>query len=258
VWKKIDPAVQPDLEYTTWQKYIGEGVNPSIAGSADGKLAIVYKNETGMVVCAYSSNDGDSWLTSPIATGVYPDIYCYQGKFYASYINAGNLYVVNSTDGGATWGTATKINDQDGTVVAEENAVDINEGGLVWVDNRAGDKDIYYYQLIIPTPKPKLEASVTTGFGLGAKAVVKNTGAAEATNVTWVINVHGGLFDRDLKIATDSIASLAVDAEEPISTGLFFGLGAIIVTVTATCDEGSTATPATADGTQLIIFTIVK
>ncbi|RLI58750.1 MAG: hypothetical protein DRO67_10440, partial [Candidatus Asgardarchaeum californiense] len=39
------------------------------------------------------------------------------------------------------------INEEDGTVVAEENALDISSQGIVWTDSRNGNLDIYYAPL---------------------------------------------------------------------------------------------------------------
>ncbi|HVQ01468.1 MAG TPA: hypothetical protein VMT57_08140, partial [Candidatus Thermoplasmatota archaeon] len=43
VWKKIDPSVEADIEYTPYQLYVGEGTNPAIA-AFDNSTAIVYMN----------------------------------------------------------------------------------------------------------------------------------------------------------------------------------------------------------------------
>jgi hypothetical protein len=262
VWKEVVPAVQPDYEYTAFQKRVADGSNPAIAayGTNGQNVAIAYVNLTGAVRCVYSIDEGVTWTNSTIApAGSYPEIYAHRNKFYAAYINEGNLFVINSTDG-ATWGTPTKINNQDGTVVAEENSVDIHDGGIVWVDSRntnTTDKDIYYYQLFLPVPAPKLTITITPGFGIGVKAVVKNNGNAVGTDVDWEIKVIGGIFGRINKTASGTIASLAIGAEESISSDMILGLGSITITAKAICVD-STAPPQTKDGTQLFIFTSVK
>jgi hypothetical protein len=256
VWKKIDPAIEADIEYTPFQKYVGFGTHPAIAGENSGKIAIVYMTNDGKVNCTYSGNDGDAWSTVTVTTGTYPDIYYRYGKFYATYIDTGNLYIVNSTDG-AAWGTPTRINDVDGTVVAEENSVDLHEGGIVWVDSRGDDKDLYYQQIFPPIQRPDLVISIKSGIGLGVKADITNNGSAAATNVSWQIKVIGGPFTRVLTDKTGTIESIAVGATETVSTGMFFGLGKIAITANVDCDEGSSAQD-TGDGFQLIIITIVN
>jgi len=252
VWKKVVPAEEPDYEYTPYQATITNGTNPAIA-AYDIKVAIAYVDE-GNVKCIYSDDDGETWETSIIAaTGEYPDIYALRGAFWASYIDGGNLYVVNSTDGGATWNDPVQINDEDGTVVADENSVDIHEGGIVWTDSRGDFDNIYYYQLFEPIPEPKLEVTINTGWGLGASAVVQNIGDAPATNVEWHIIVTGGLLGLIDKDINGTILNLDVAAEETISSGIIFGFGAIEITATVQCSESSDNDAK--DGTQLIILT---
>ena len=45
--------------------------------------------------------------------------------------------------------TPVQMNDEDGTVVAEENCIDVHEAGIVWVDNRELNdyQNIYYAEL---------------------------------------------------------------------------------------------------------------
>ncbi|RLF53387.1 MAG: hypothetical protein DRN24_01035, partial [Thermoplasmata archaeon] len=149
IWKKIVPAEEPDYEYTPYQATIADGTNPSIA-AYDTNVAVVYMNNDE-VKCVYSTDDGNTWSAPvTISTGAYPDIYALGNVFVAAYVDNGDLYLTISSDGGATWSTPNKINDVDGTVVAEENCIDIHRGGIVWVDDRNEDYDIYY----MPLPSP--------------------------------------------------------------------------------------------------------
>ena len=91
----------------------------------------------------------------------------------------------------------------------------------------------------IVEPQPELEIGTITG-GFGIKASVKNIGDGPATNVAWTIELDGTLVFLG-KTTQDSIATLAVDGEEPIQTGLIFGIGKSNIMVSATCDEGSSA-----------------
>jgi PKD domain len=150
VWKRVNSSVEADIEFTPYQQYVAVGTNPEIAAFQQGSaidVAIVYV-DGGVVKCVYSSDDGSTW-SSPVtvATGSYPALCAVGNKLYCAYIDQGNLFLVTSDDGGATWSTAEQINDQAGTVSAEENAVDIHSAGIVWVDTRGADKDIYYAAL---------------------------------------------------------------------------------------------------------------
>ncbi|MCK4365420.1 MAG: PKD domain-containing protein [Thermoplasmatales archaeon] len=162
VWKKIVPAEQPDYEYTPYQDTIATGENPSIAAFDDGKggnVAVAYVDGSD-VKCIYSFDDGENWDTSTIGLGGYPDIYAIGDIFYCAYIYSGDLYLSTSDDGGEIWSTPEQINDEPGTVVAEENAVDLYSGGVVWVDERNADLDIYYASFEIGDPP---EAPTITG-----------------------------------------------------------------------------------------------
>jgi hypothetical protein len=152
VWKKIDPAVEADIEFTPYQDYVALGTNPSIEAFEDGgdtNVAVVYVNE-GNVECVYSSDDGETWETPvTVAAGSYPALRAIGKNLYCAYIDGGNLFLKISEDGGMTWGAAEQINDEPGTVVAEENAVDIHSSGIAWVDSRGADLDIYFAPLDI-------------------------------------------------------------------------------------------------------------
>jgi hypothetical protein len=66
---------------------------------------------------------------------------------------------------------------------------------------------------------------------LGITADVRNIGETNATNITWSINVTGGLFKRVNKMATGTIVSLAPGASVGISLDRFFGFGKILIVV---------------------------
>ncbi|MDH7507517.1 MAG: sialidase family protein, partial [Candidatus Thermoplasmatota archaeon] len=163
VWKKIDAAVEADIEFTPFQKYVADGKNPEIAAYVDGldyHVAIVYVDGSN-VKCVYSADDGETWSAPvTIAPGSYPALCAIGTKLYCTYIQGGNLYLVISEDGGETWGEAEQINNVEGTVSEEENAVDIHSAGIVWVDTRDGEKEIYFAALTgvnNPPYKPKIE-----------------------------------------------------------------------------------------------------
>jgi hypothetical protein len=147
VWKKMDATVEADIEFTPYQKYVADGTNPEIAAFQAGSaynVAIVYVDGSN-VKCVYSADDGTTW-SSPVtvAAGSYPALCVIGTKLYCAYIDGGNLFLKTSENGGETWSAAEQINDEPGTVSAEENSVDIHSAGIVWVDTRGADKEIYY------------------------------------------------------------------------------------------------------------------
>jgi len=242
------------------QEYLAfNATDPDV--SAKGNTVAVVYTQGGDVKCSASTNDGDDWtVTTTVATGAgYPSVYVTADKIYVAYVQDGNLSLVDSDDDGATWNTPVQINDQDGTVVAEPGTVDIGPLGVIWTDSRNGESDVYFEfkEIDPPIPEPKLELTINSGWGLGVSAVVKNIGEAVATDVEWTLKVLGGILGLINVEVTDTEASLAVGAELPISSGVFFGLGTIEIAVSAECAEEFSATGNT-DGTQLIIFTKVN
>jgi hypothetical protein len=166
VWKKIVPSEEPDYEFTPYQDTVADGENPTIAAYEDGGdyyVAIAYVDGND-VKCIYSDDDGDTWSNPvTVAPGSYPDIYAVGTTFYCAYIDGGNLYLKTSDTGGASWSAAEQINEVDGTVVAEENAVDMHAAGVVWVDERGNDYDIYYASIAGEPPSAPVITGETNG-----------------------------------------------------------------------------------------------
>jgi hypothetical protein len=76
---------------------------------------------------------------------------------------------------------------------------------------------------------------------------------SSSVQYAWTITVTGGIFDMINVELTDIIASLDVDDEVTVPTGIFFGLGPIEITVEARCTEGS-SDEITGAGTILIFW----
>ena len=165
VWKKIVPIEgdtdSTDIEFTPFNEYVGDGTNPAIAHSGNN-VAIVYMSGAN-ILCVYSSDDGENWDTVTIGPGSYPDICALGNTFQCAYVDGGDLYVISSSDGGANWGDPLQINDNDGSVVAAENSVDIHPAGIVWEDNRWGDIGVYYAEFGTPPSKPARPDGPTSG-----------------------------------------------------------------------------------------------
>ncbi|HEC82005.1 MAG TPA: M20/M25/M40 family metallo-hydrolase [Thermoplasmatales archaeon] len=80
---------------------------------------------------------------------------------------------------------------------------------------------------------PKLEITLTSG--LGVKATIKNTGDKDAADVTWSIQVEGGILDNINLSANDVITTLAAGDEIRVETKKHvIGVGQIKIKVTAT------------------------
>jgi len=92
---------------------------------------------------------------------------------------------------------------------------------------------------------------------IGVKATIKNTGDAAATNVSWSIKLTGGtIFFGGAKNGT--IAS--IDAAGGVGTAkipIVLGFGKTVIGVTATCDQGASASK-DQNATVLLILVLTK
>jgi len=85
-----------------------------------------------------------------------------------------------------------------------------------------------------------LDIGTITGGLFKVSAPIENTGSAAATNVQWTIALVGGAFIGGSSSGTEP--SIAAAGSVTVQSGLIIGLGSTTVTVTATCDEGSSDT----------------
>lgn len=232
-----------DIEVWPWQGYLGKGngdsTHPSVSASGSN-FVVVYMNNDNIygdwdIMCAYSHDDGETWETSVVAgehpvDETYPAVYISGNAVYVVYVKEGNLYLVKSEDGGATWGEPEQINDVDGSVVGEPGCVDVSQAGIVWTDNRNGNYDIYYAVL----PAPHLEISMS---GLiGVKVHIENTGSMSAKDIQWSVDVSGGLVLLN-KHAEGTIDALNPGESQDISV-MPIGIGKVTITASA---DGTTA-----------------
>ena len=239
VYKKIDPSIEPDIEYTEWQFYLDESdLYDCRYPDADGvgsNIYIVYCTNENVygnygIVMQYSNDNGETWtkvtvVDDPTADDLYPAIYAAGNTLYVVYVKSGNLYLVKSTDGGQTWSEPEQVNEVDGTVSMEEHAVDICSKGIVWTDTRNGNKDIYF----APLPAPIITISISGGFGV--KAILSNEGSEAAENLAWSVDLSGLVFIG--KHAEGTIDTLNPGDSVKVGPALVFGIGPTTITVSA-------------------------
>ncbi len=74
------------------------------------------------------------------------------------------------------------------------------------------------------------------------RAVIKNIGTLEATNVSCDVSVLGGMLRMIKVFANDTLDTLGVQQEKTVTANKIFGFGNIDVTVTATASYANIAT----------------
>jgi hypothetical protein len=246
-----------DIEVWPYYGYLETGASfdnrdPDIAISGSN-IVIVYMTNDNIfgawdIKCAYSTDDGDTWQFSMVAEAqqnqVNPAVAISGNSVVCGYASGGNLHIVKSENGGATWGEPEQLNEVDGTVVEQFGSIDLLSSGVVWTDSRNGGKDVYFAAMSAPIISVE---SVSGGFGVSA--VIKNSGTAAATNVPWTIDLVGGMILVGSH-ADETIPTLSPGGSETVKVGFVLGLGKTTITVTA---GGATKT---AEGTVLGPFVI--
>jgi hypothetical protein len=229
-------------------EYVAYGTDPDVATHGNN-VAVVYV-AGGNVVCSYSSYSateylpGFNWQTSTVASGASsPSLYMNANEVHCAYVKNGNVYKVVSEDRGATWGAPTQMNQEDGTVDPSPGSIDITEIGLVWTDTRNGAKDIYTSGATASLP---ILGVKSISKGMGVKAVIENTGTADAVDVDWSITIDASL----MILGRESGDKIDVPAGKTaeISSGFVLGFGPAAITVTAGDASGSES------GTVLLFF----
>jgi len=143
--------------------YVAEGTDPDVSGSGN-KIVVVYV-QGGDVKCSYATclkehDQTISWQTSTVATGAStPAVYMSGDSVLCAYVKDGNLYLKVSSDAGATWGEPQKLNEVDGKVVSEKGSVDVSSSGVVFTDNRDGNKDVYFASALSAPDTPTITGS---------------------------------------------------------------------------------------------------
>ena len=100
---------------------------------------------------------------------------------------------------------------------------------------------------IVITAGPSIEIGDITGGLFKVKAVIKNTGGGAATNISWKIELTGGLIILG-KVSTGTIPTIAAAGQATVSSKLILGFGKTVVKVTA-----DTATKSV-NATVLLVF----
>jgi hypothetical protein len=264
-----DAIQQSDMEQ--WKNEWGmfdttdqcNATKPIVSGSGSNAVVVYESDMNGNkdLLCSYTCDDGGTWIhetvvVNDVADEENPRVFVSGNDVYCLYTKEDNLYLSISEDNGATWGDALQVNDVNNSVETQWRTAEINKPFIVWSDSRNTDLDIYLDYTEEYTPPPHLTIKEVKG-GLGVTTVITNDGDSEAEDVEVTITVVGGILGRINVEKTFNESSLSVGDELELATGLFLGLGALEITITAIALDANTASTVK-DGTQLLIFTKVN
>jgi hypothetical protein len=169
VWKRdFSDMLEGDSDIITVESTINVEY-PTICANNDNIIVVLQSDDTGNddLVCFYSMNGGDSWDQSTVVNTVddeiAPDISFIGSQAACVFVKNGDLYLVQSDDGGATWSSPSKVNDETGTVIQEYRTADTCPGAVVWSDERNDNPDVYFETLGDSPAKPSKPEGPTSG-----------------------------------------------------------------------------------------------
>jgi len=251
------------FDFGVWEEYEGYPIHPGVgegiisSGSDLTNIDISAQNgnillvaETGDEVICYRSNDGLQTVETSVIAGSgasYPRIiHTEDNTAVCLFTRDNNVFTSITNDGGQTWNTPVQINDEDGTVIADEKMTDISPLGAVWTDDRIGDQNIFFDVPGVAVPIIQID-SIAGGFGVSATII--NDGTADAENIPWSITLEDGFVLLGGE-TTGEIPILAAGDSVTISTGLILGFGSSTIKVSVGGAQKQTS------GTVLLFFVI--
>jgi len=160
--------------------------------------------------------------------------------------NSGSVYVFTGT--GNTWTEGQKLLASDGASVDWFGfSIALDGDTALFAASQDDDNGFNSGSAYIFT---RFHLTFDTTGGLGVKAVIKNNGTSDVTDIPWQIHVEGGMLGMINKTVNGTV-DIPAGKSVTVKTGMLLGFGAISI-VARVADEEQTAT-----GTQIIIFSMV-
>jgi len=207
-------------------EYVANGTDPDVSAFGN-KVYIVY-NQNGTVKCSYSTAESGyephfHWQVSTVASNgaTCPAVYAYGDKIICAYAKDGNLFIVISEDGGASWGVPSQINEVNGTVAEEAGSIDLYDVGVVWTDTRNGAEDIYF--ALLSGNEGFFIPQIHISGGYGVTILIENLGNLSKQDIWWTVTL-----DAFYLSAGVTHGNVSLDAYDSIEIRIpVFGFGKI-------------------------------
>lgn len=196
--------------------------NPSIKASKGHVYIVCEKN--GDIFLHHSFNQGFYFLTSQLTDTddieTQPSVMACGEIVTVTYVKQDNLYMITSENGGIKWSDPIILNEQENSVSMEKDNVDIDERYVIWTNN---EQNSTLYFNLINISSPLIQILNITG-GRKISADIRNTGTADANNLTYQIIINNGFLLT--KRRTTGVVNISVGETVRISTdGIIFGFG---------------------------------
>jgi hypothetical protein len=229
---------------TSGQKSIGfKNYGNSVQQTHDSSFIIAGVMDYQGCLLKADANGDESWRKTPFLDDV--SYFCYSAKqtIDGGYIATGNGLIKTDSSGNEVWNITIPTPFTAGHQT--------NDGGYVIAGSNNGyyNGDVWVIKFAAEPVTPNLSFTVTGGLGIHAK--ITNDGTVNATNVPWQVHVEGGILHR-MNRTMNGTVNIAIGGTKTVGTGMFFGLGAVQVTVMV-----GDATKSV-EGTQLLVFSILK
>jgi len=245
-----------NLTWTNWKSFSivsGGGrniTNPDLAASGQYAYLAVQTDEKGNNDILCYAWTGLIWKKYVVVNSsddeMYPSITAVGKTVLCTFVKNGNLYSSKSEDGGTIWNTPEQINDVATSIIGDYRCTNAEGPCIAWMDNRNTNADIY----ADITTMPWIAFKICTG-GLGCSVEIANVGTGDATAIEWNMHVGGGMKGLINK-TTNGTIDIAARESAKVKSGLFFGLGKILMTATIAGGIYEKV------GKHLLIFSMVK